>query len=52
MINQPYYENEYVTLYHEDCLKVMKNIPNESIDLIVTDPPYHITPKGGNGTMG
>ena len=52
MINQPYYENKYVTLYHEDCLNIMKLMPDESVDLIVTDPPYHITPKGGNGTMG
>lgn len=23
-----------------DCLEIMKQIPNESVDLIVTDPPY------------
>ena len=27
-------------LLNDDCLEVMKNIPNESIDLIVTSPPY------------
>lgn len=33
-------------LIHGDCLEVMNNIPNKSIDLIVTDPPYlHV--KGG-----
>lgn len=25
-----------------DCLEVMKDIPDKSIDLIVTDPPYGI----------
>jgi len=25
-----------------DCLKEMKNIPNESIDAIITDPPYGV----------
>lgn len=25
-----------------DCLELMKDIPDESIDLIVTDPPYGI----------
>jgi len=25
-----------------DCLKVMKNIPDNSIDLVLTDPPYGI----------
>lgn len=28
-----------------DCLEVMKDIPSESIDLIVTDPPYLIKYK-------
>lgn len=29
-----------------DCLELMKEIPDESVDLIVTDPPYKII-KGG-----
>lgn len=27
-------------LINDDCLKIMKTLPDESIDLIVTDPPY------------
>jgi len=27
---------------HGDCLDIMKDIPDESIDLVVTDPPYGI----------
>lgn len=27
-------------LYNEDCLLVLKDIPDESIDLIITSPPY------------
>ena len=32
-----------------DCLELMKDIPDKSIDLIVTDPPYLIenTKAGG-----
>lgn len=30
-----------------DCLDILKNIPDNSIDLIVTDPPYR-TISGGN----
>ncbi len=41
-----------IDLYHEDCLKVLKNIPNERVDLIVTDPPYKLTSRGCSGTMG
>jgi len=29
-------------IYKEDCLEGMKKLPNESIDLIITDPPYGI----------
>nr|DAK84699.1 MAG TPA: adenine-specific methyltransferase [Caudoviricetes sp.] len=36
----------------DDCLNVLKKMPNESVDLIVTDPPYRITPRGSSGTMG
>ena len=31
------------TLHHGDCLEVMKDIPDNSIDLILTDPPYGTT---------
>ena len=35
-----------------DCLEIMKQIPDNSIDLIVTDPPYRTTSRGSSGTMG
>jgi len=40
------------TLYNGDCLEVMKNIPGESIDLIITDPPYKVTSRGNSGNSG
>ena len=36
---------EDIKLYCGDCLNIMKQIENESIDLIVTDPPYLIKYK-------
>jgi len=38
-------------LLQGDCLELMKKIPNESIDLIVTDPPYNISATNGGGTI-
>lgn len=32
-----------ITLLHGDCLEVMKNIPDNSIDLVLCDPPYGTT---------
>ena len=34
-----------------DCLEIMKDIPDKSIDLIVTDPPYDVSVTGGGGTI-
>jgi site-specific DNA-methyltransferase (adenine-specific) len=39
-------------IFNIDCLIGMKEIPDGSIDLVVTDPPYKITPKGCNGNTG
>ena len=35
-----------------DCLELMKEIPDGSIDLIVTDPPYPTTSRGNAGNSG
>lgn len=29
-------------IYHGDCVEMMKNIPDNSIDLIFADPPYNL----------
>jgi site-specific DNA-methyltransferase (adenine-specific) len=39
-------------LYNADSIVKMKDFADDSIDLIVTDPPYPITKKGCAGTMG
>lgn len=33
-------------IYNADCLQVMRDIPNESVDLVVTDCPYKICSGG------
>ncbi|MCJ7813707.1 site-specific DNA-methyltransferase [bacterium] len=33
---------ENIVLYPGDCLELLKTIPNESIKLVVTSPPYNI----------
>ena len=32
-----------VELWHGDCLELMKDIPDGSVDLVLTDPPYGTT---------
>lgn len=42
--------NDNIKLICGDCLKEMKKIPDESIDLTVTDPPYNISNYGNSLT--
>lgn len=39
-------------LYNNDCLDVLKGIPDGTIDLIATDPPYKTTARGNHGNAG
>ena len=34
-----------IELLHGDCIEIMKKMPDKSIDLILTDPPYGINLK-------
>lgn len=41
---------ENIWIKQGDCLELMKQIPNGSIDLILTDPPYELSNHGGGKT--
>ena len=49
---KPYYQDDQVTLYHGDCLDVLAELPDASVDSVVTDPPYELTGGGSGGFMG
>jgi len=40
-----YYQTNLGKLYNSDCIEVMKDISSNSIDLILTDPPYNTRKK-------
>ena len=42
------YQGKDVTVFHGDCLEILGNVPDESIDLIFADPPYNIGKKFGD----
>jgi len=39
---KPYFETKLGKLYCGDCLEVMKDMSDKSVDLVLTDPPYGI----------
>src|SRR5208337_3770121 len=41
----PYYKTTYGKAFCGDTLNLIKNIPDNSIDLIVTSPPYGLRKK-------
>lgn len=38
-----------IQLYNADCIEVMKDMPDKSVDLIVTDIPYDVINRESNG---
>ena len=34
-------------IINADCLDILKMLPNKCVDLVLTDPPYILTPHGG-----
>lgn len=43
---KPHFEGPGVTLYHGDCIEVMRSLPDESVHAVVTDPPYALSFMG------
>ena len=51
-----YYQDDFVTLYHANSFDVMAGMADESVDCVITDPPYTefvhknaSSNRGGNG---
>ena len=46
------FEEMINTIQLGDSYELIKKIPDKSIDLIITDPPYEIETEGGNTNIG
>lgn len=42
---EPYYKDEFMTLYHADIVEALRSIPEKSVDSVVTSPPYAMQRK-------
>lgn len=45
---KPYFETELGVLYNADCLDILPKIPDKTVDLVLTDPPYNISKLNDN----
>lgn len=50
---EPYFKTDLGELYHGDCLETIRGIPDESIDCVITSPPYwQLRDYGFDGQWG
>lgn len=45
---KPFYESDLATLYVGDAREILPTLPRDSVDLLVTDPPYGVGWYSGN----
>ncbi|QFG11125.1 DNA methyltransferase [Mycobacterium phage Xula] len=45
-MTKPYYQDDQVTVFHGDCLHVLAELPDRSVDAVVCDPPYELAFMG------
>lgn len=38
----PFYDHDGITIYHGDCADALPLVPPDTVDLLLTDPPYGI----------
>lgn len=44
--NKPHFTGEDFVLYKAHCLKILEQIPENSVDMIFADPPYNLSNNG------
>lgn len=49
---EPYFRNNNFTLYQNDCIKALNELPENSVDLIFADPPYFLSNGGISCSAG
>jgi len=42
-MKKPYYERPNFRLYLDDCLKILAEMPENSVGMVFADPPYFLS---------
>ena len=43
---KPYFKSKEITLFQDDCVKILNHLPENSVDMIFADPPYFLSNGG------
>jgi site-specific DNA-methyltransferase (adenine-specific) len=43
---KPYFEEPGFVLYHANCLDILSELPENSVDMVFADPPYLLSNGG------
>ncbi|SRR5579883_385923 len=49
IMRQPFFESALGRLYHADCLEILPELADASVDLIFADPPFNLGKNYGEG---
>jgi site-specific DNA-methyltransferase (adenine-specific) len=41
-----YFKSKDISLFHDDCINILDNLPKNSVDMIFADPPYFLSNGG------
>ena len=44
--NEPYFTGNNFVLYQSDCLSILNQLPDNSVDMVFADPPYNLSNDG------
>jgi site-specific DNA-methyltransferase (adenine-specific) len=44
--DKPYFKSDDFVLYRQDCLNILEQLPENSIDMVFADPPYNLSNGG------
>jgi len=42
----PYYQTDSTMLFVGDCVQIMRELPEASVDMVFADPPYNLSNGG------
>lgn len=43
------YRDKIMNFVHQDCMEYLAKLSDNSVDMVLTDPPYYIGYDGGDG---